>query len=430
MLVLLIVVVLLALLLLGTPVGFALAISGALGLYVFGGVSMMTGILSTTPLSTPSSYELITVPMFMLMAEFVIISGVADDLFRSAAIWMGRVPGGLGIATAIAGAGFGAISGSSTASAATLASTSIPAMLRAGYEPKLACGAVAISGTLAMLIPPSIALIIYGIIADVSIGRLLIAGIVPGLLVTAVISGTILFLAIRNPERAPSAGRYTLREKIVSLKVAGPMVALILAVTGVIYLGVATPTEAAGLGAFGAFALALVARKLNWTTLIRALARAAGTTCMVMMIILGAKVFGYFVTVTQLTQNIIVWVGALDVPAWVILTFVLAGYVILGCFLDQIAILFLTVPLVLPLIISLGYDPIWFGVLIIVLAEVGLVTPPVGLNVFVVAKYTGRSLEEVFAGAFPHVVAHLLLIAVLAAFPAIILWLPSTMMGN
>src|SRR5688572_7626675 len=214
-----IVALLLLLLAAGIPVGFALAISGATGLLAFGGPGLLTGILSTTPLSTINSYELISIPMFILMAEFVILSGIADTLFKAAATWVGRLPGGLGIATALSGAGFGAISGSSTAAAATLSATSIPAMLKQGYEPRLACGVVAISGTLAMLIPPSIALVLYGIISGANIGELLIAGVIPGLLVTVTIMATVYYLVWRDPARAPVGRAYSMREKIVSLKV-------------------------------------------------------------------------------------------------------------------------------------------------------------------------------------------------------------------
>jgi tripartite ATP-independent transporter DctM subunit len=365
--------------------------------------------------------------MFILMAEFVILSGVADDLFKCAATWVGRVPGGLGIATAFAGAGFGAISGSSTASAATLSATSIPAMLRRGYEPKLACGVVAISGTLAMLIPPSIALVLYAIIADANIGALLIGGVLPGLLVTLTIAATVWALVIMDPARAPPGPRHTMREKVRSLRIVGPMLVLFMAVTGVIYLGVATPTEASALGATGALLLTVWERRLTWRNLLIALKSAAVTTCMIFMIILGAKVFGYFVTITQTTQTIVAAVEALHLPAWLVLVFVLALYFILGCIMDQIAILILTVPILLPVMMSLGYDPIWFGVIVIVMAEIGLVTPPLGLNVFVVSKYAGRPLEEVFAGVWPHVVAHLGAVALMCVFPQIILWLPSKM---
>ncbi|HMM71079.1 MAG TPA: TRAP transporter large permease subunit, partial [Rhodocyclaceae bacterium] len=398
MLALFVTILLLVMLAIGVPVGFALAVAGVVGLYSLGGLNMVLGVMNTAPLSAASSYELITVPMFLLMAEFVILSGVADDLFDSASKWVGRIPGGLGIATAFAGAGFGAISGSSTASAATLSSTSIPAMLKAGYEPKLACGVVAISGTLAMLIPPSIALVLFGIIADVSIGELLIGGIIPGLMVMLAIVTTVFFLVWRDPTRAPTGKRYTFREKFASLKVVWPMIVLFMAVTGIIYIGIATPTEAAGIGAFGGFVIALARGRVNVGTLSHALTRAAQTTCMIIMIILGAQFFGYFFTVTQTTQQIVAAIGGLPVDRWVIMGLILLLYLILGCFMDQAAILILTIPIMLPVVKALGFDPVWFGVLVVVTAEVGMVTPPVGLNVFVVSRYTGRPLDEVFRG--------------------------------
>jgi tripartite ATP-independent transporter DctM subunit len=418
---------LLVLLAIRVPVGFALAISGAAGLYIIGGLPMVLGIMETEPLSVASSYEMITIPMFLLMAEFVIVSGVADDLFKAGSIWVGRVPGGLAISTALASAGFAAVAGSSTASAATLSSTSLPAMLRMGYEPKLACGVVAISGTLAMLIPPSIALVLYGIIADVNIGQLLIGGIIPGLIVTAAIALTVLFLVWLNPSHAPAGRAFTWRQKIRSLSNVWPMLVLFTAVTGAIYLGIATPTEAAAIGALGAYVVVLLKGKGGLKNTLHALARATETTCMVIMIILGAHFFGYFLTITQTTQQIVAAIGALPVDRWVIMSIVILIYLILGCFLDQIAILILTVPVALPIITSLGFDPVWFGVLVIVVGEVGMVTPPVGLNAFVVARYAERPLNEVFVGVAPHVVAHLLVIALFCLFPQLILWLPGMM---
>ncbi len=415
------------LLAIGVPVAFSLMVAGSLGLVLVGGMNTLIGVITTTPLSTAGSYELISVPMFILMAEFVILSGVADNLFKAAATWVGRVPGGLAMATAVAGAGFGAISGSSTASAATLSSTTMPAMLKQGYDPKLAAGVVAISGTLAMLIPPSIALVLYGIIADVSIGQLLIGGVIPGILVTLTIIATVWVLVTIDPSSAPRGNSYTLRQRFGSLGVVGPMVLLFMCVTGVIYTGIATPTEASGLGAFGAFVLAVREGKVNRPALMKALTHAAHASCMIIMIVVCAKVFGYFVTLTQVTQVIVQWVGSLDISRWWVMVFILFGYLVLGCLMDQIAILILTVPIVLPLIKALGFDPVWFGVIVIVVAEVGLVTPPVGLNVFVVSRYAKRPLQEIFAGVWPHVFSHLLLLAVLVAFPSIILWLPAQM---
>lgn len=427
MLVLAVLIVLASLLIIGLPVAFALLLAGAVGLWAFGGAPILMGILSTTPLSTANSYELITIPMFILMAEFVIISGVSSDLFRAATIWVGRVRGGVAMATALAGAGFGAISGSSTAAAATLASTSLPEMIKQGYEPKLAGGVVAISGTLAMLIPPSIALILYGILADVPVSLLMISGIIPGLLVTLAIILTVAVLVTIWPASAPVGQSYTLAQKIGSLRRVGPMVLLFLAVTGTIYSGIATPTEASGIGAFVAMLLAIWERRLTLPGLFGALRRSAVTTCMILFIILGAHVFGYFFTITRVTNDLAAWVGSLPLPPLAIMIVILIGYIILGFFMDQVAILILTIPVILPIVLQIGYDPIWFGVVVVVTAEIGMVTPPLGMNVFVVARYTQRPVAELFRGVMPHVFAHLVVIAILVAFPAIVLWLPSTM---
>ncbi len=427
MTILIVLIILTFFLVVGLPVALSMAISGATGLYMLGGMQFLTGILRTSPLSTANSYEIITIPMFILMAEFVIISGVANDLFRSASIWVGRLRGGLAIATAFAGAGFGAISGSSTAAAATLASTSMPAMLREGYDPKLAGGVVAISGTLAMLIPPSIALILYGIIADVAIGDLLIGGVIPGLIVTLAIVLTVVAILQVDPSAAPAGRAYSIWEKLASLRTVGPMLLLLLSVSGSIYSGLATPTEAAGLGAFVAMLIALWSRTLTLKEFWHALRSTSQTSCMILFIILGAHVFGYFLTLSRVTNDLSAWIGALEMPVTMIMIVILIGYLILGFFMDQIAILILTVPVMLPVVMQLGYDPVWFGVMVVVTAEVGMVTPPMGMNVFVVARYTGRPLGELFRGVMPHVFAHLIVIALLLAFPALILWLPSTM---
>lgn len=427
MLIAAIVLLLFGLLVLGTPVGLALVIAGAGGLYAKGGVGMALGVLSTSPETTVSSYEMISVPMFLLMAEFVIISGVADQIFSAASIWVGRVKAGLALATALAGAGFAAISGSSTAAAATLASTTVPAMLKQGYESKMACGVVAISGTLAMLIPPSIALILYGLVAHVSIGKLLVAGVVPGLIVTLAIMLTVRYIVWRDPALAPAGRRYTLREKIASLRLVGPMLLLFVAVTGVIYAGIATPTEASGIGAFGALLLAWRSGRLNLQTSNRALIQAARSTCMILLIILGAMIFGYFLAVTQVTQMLAGWVNAQHMPPWFVVTVILLIKMMLGFVMDQAAIIVLTVPVMLPVVVAIGYDPVWFGVVMVVTAEVGMVTPPLGLNAFVVARYTNLPVDGVFRGVWPHVVAHFVIIALMIAFPEIVLWLPSTM---
>lgn len=422
-----VVLVLVALLLIGVPIGFSMALAGALGLWWLGGYQVLYGITLSVSGSGLQSYELITVPMFILMAEFMVMSGIAASIFRTAATWVGRVPGGLAVSTALAGAGLGALSGSSTASAATLSATSIPAMLEKGYEPKLATGVVAISGTLAMLIPPSIALVLYGIIADVNIGRLLIGGVVPGLMVTVAIIATVLVLIALDPKIAPRGEAYTIWQKIVVLRETGPALVLLFFVTGSIYFGFATPTEASSLGALGAMLLCLMMRRLTLSNLLAALARTAAITCMIFLMILGAKIFGYFISLSRMTHDLLQFIGGLEVPGIYILTLILIVYFLLGFFMDQIAILVLTVPVTLPVVVSLGYDPVWFGVVIIVIAELGLVTPPFGLNVFVVSKYTGRRSGEIFAGVAPHLVAHIAVVALLVAYPTLVLWLPSQM---
>ncbi len=427
MIALVVVSLLFLLLAVGAPIGFTLTVTGSLGIFWIGGWSAVMGVLGSMPRDSAATFEFATIPMFLLMAEFVLRSGIADDLFHAAAAWFGRLRGGLGIATALAGAGFGAICGSSTASAATLSSTSLPAMIKYGYETRMAAGVVAISGTLAMLIPPSIAMVVYGMLADVSIARLLIAGVIPGLLVTLTIALTVYFLAWRNPEHAPLVERATWRERFASLTRVGPMLVLLMAVTGVIYLGVATPTEASAIGAMSAAILYFVRARRTAREVYEVFARATRTSCMLAMILLGAHLFSTFFALTQTTQSVIGWVGALPVDRWIILLIIVFIYIVLGCFLDQMAILVLTIPIVAPLLKSLGFDLVWFGVIAVVTAELGMVTPPFGLNVFVVSKYSRTPVSDVFRGTMPHVVAHIIAIGILLAFPALSLWLPNKM---
>jgi C4-dicarboxylate transporter DctM subunit len=415
------------LLFLKVPVAFSILVAASCGMWMVAGLNVLLGVLETVPLSSVSNYEFITVPMFLLMAEFVIISGVADGIFTAAAAWVGRLRGGLAIATALAGAGFAAICHSSTASAATLSATSVPAMLRANYEPRLAYGVVAISGTLGMLIPPSVAMVLYGLIADVNLGQLFIAGVIPSAVVAFTIILTVMILVRLDPTRAPPAKKHSWAEKCQTLKVALPMVGLFLGVVGVIYSGIATPTEASAMGAFGAFVIALGMKRLDWNGTVRAASNACKTTCMVLLVVMCAHVLAYFLVMTHVTEDLLDWVGGLGMPRWVLLVVIYAIYLVLGCFLDLAAMLVLTIPVVLPLIKSLGYDPVWFGIMVIVLGEVGMVTPPVGLNVFVVARVTQQPVSEVFKGVLPHVVAHLFAIATLTVWPDLVLWLPGTM---
>lgn len=424
---LLIVLFLFAMLAVGMPIGFALIISGVTGIYAFVGDRAVMAILGSTPRTSASVFEFLTIPMFLLMAEFVLRSGVADDLFRAAAAWFGRLRGGLGIATSLAGAGFGAVCGSSTAAAATLSATSLPAMQKYGYDTRLASGVVAISGTLAMLIPPSVAMVVYALLADVSIAKMLVAGVIPGIMVTLTIALTVYLLALRHPEQAPLTEIVPLRERLALLRLIGPMLILMMAVTGVIYTGIATPTEASAVGALAAAILYFARARRSFAEVFDVVSRAARTSCMIGVIILGAHIFTTFFALSQTTQTIIAWVGSLQVQPWVIIAALVVVILILGCFMDQMAILVLTVPVVAPLLHAMGFDLIWFGVIMIITAEIGLVTPPLGLNCFVVARYSRVPVASVFRGVAPHVGAHLVILVIFLLFPALSLWLPNQM---
>ena len=413
--------------LLRLPIAFAILAASAAGLAMVANPAAVMGVLETAPLSSVSNYEFITVPLFLLMAEFVIASGVADGIFAAAAAWVGRVRGGLAIATALAGAGFAAICHSSTAAAATLSSTSIPAMLKANYEPKLAYGVVSISGTLGMLIPPSVALVLYGLIADVNIGKLFIAAVIPSVLVAITIVLTIVVMVWLDPAIAPPSRSHSWSEKWQSLRVALPVTLLFLSVVGFIYTGVCTPTEASALGAFGALLICLAMRRLTWEKTLQAAYRAARTTCMILLIVMAAHVFAYFLVMTNVTEVLVAWARSLPIPPWGILVLLYAMYLLLGCLLELSAMLVLTIPVVLPLVKALGYDPVWFGVVVILLGELGMVIPPVGLNVFIVARVTGAKVNEVYASIWPHVYAHLIAVAILTVWPQLVLWLPGTM---
>ncbi|MEO8849584.1 MAG: TRAP transporter large permease [Casimicrobiaceae bacterium] len=428
-----IIALLVALLAIGMPIGFAIAVAGAVGLWFIGGIDMVFSFLSTVPYSGAAHYELMTIPMFILMAEFVIVSGIADELFDTMNAFVQRYRGGLGISTVLTGAAFGAICGSSAASAATLSATAMPQMVEHGYSPRAASGITAIVGTLAVMIPPSNGLVIYGILSEVNIGKLLVAGVFPGVLGALVLIFTLRVLIRVRPRHFPpsesavdQSGGDSRALRWAKLNGILPMLILFALVTGVLYLGVATPTEASALGAFGALVLAATSRRLTWQSFTRALFNTARTSAMITMIIVGALILGYFLTLTQTTQTIVSTIGGLPLPPLAILALIMLIYLVLGCFLDQIAILVLTVPITLPIVTHLGYDPLWFGIIVTLASEIGLVTPPVGLNVFIVARYSETPLAEVFAGVTPYVIAMLLLMVALILWPALVLWVPAS----
>jgi C4-dicarboxylate transporter, DctM subunit len=427
MLAITVVVLLLALLLIRIPVGFAIGIAAGAGLLILGGVPALVGYFETSPYTTATTYSLSPIPLFILMAQFVLHSGIASSLFDSARTWVGRTPAGLGVATTLSGAVFAAISGSSTAAAATLASTAVPEMTDRGYDRRLANGLVAVTGTLAAMVPPSIILVFYAVVAEESVGQVLIAGFVPGAVVVVALLATTWLLLWRRPELAPRGERYPLGEKLRSLSAIGPVVILFVLVTGSIYFGVASPTEAAALGAVGALVVGMAWGELDLAGIRAALRETLGATAMILLIILSAHLFGYVLALSRVTGGLVDAISAIPAPPVVIFLAIAVVYLVLGAFMDQLAILALTVPIVLPVVEELGYDPIWFGVMVVLLAEIGLVTPPLGLNVFIVARSTGARAEDVFRGVWPFVVALLLVVLVFTFVPDLVLWLPETM---
>jgi C4-dicarboxylate transporter, DctM subunit len=415
---------------LGMPVAFSLGVAGLIGLLLVGGFDSAFSILSTTPSRTAAHYTLTTLPMFILMAQFISASQIVDDIFHAAQRWLERLPGGLAIATIFAAAGMAAMSGSSTASAATLSQIAVPQMLKYGYARKVATGVVTVAGTLAIMIPPSIAFVLYGIITETSIGKLLIAGIIPGILTAAMYCIGILTWNKFSPGVMPPSTRlYTWRDRWSSLRPLWAFIILSVSVVGSMYIGLATPTEASAFGAFGALIIPLALKRMTTPAFKNSVTGAVRTTTMIFTIIIGAMVFGYFLTLTQTTQKLIGFLGSLAVPPTAIMGMVVILYLILGCIMDQVAIQLITLPLTFPLVTGLGYDPIWFGVISTKLAEIGLVTPPVGMNAFVVSATTKTPLEEVFQGTAVLLLVDGISLILLLAFPILSTYLPSRMIG-
>jgi len=412
----------------GMPVGFALGVSGLIGLYAQGGIDAVLSIMYTVPYRTAANYTLTTVPMFILMAQFIAGGGIVEEVFAAARRWLERLPGGLAIASIFAAAGIGAMSGSSTASAATMASIAIPEMRKHGYSATVAAGVVTVAGTLAIMIPPSIGLVLYGIITENSVGRLLIAGLIPGIMTALIYCVGIILWSKAVPGIMPSpASGSTWRERWRSLRPIWAFIVLALIVLGSMYVGLATPTEAAAVGAFGALIIPLIRGRMSWDVFKEAVLKTIRITTMIFTIIIGAMVFGYFLTITQATQNLIVLIGNSNLPVWFVFGLILLLFLLLGCIMDQVAILLISLPLVYPLVTALGFDPIWFGIICIKLGEIGLVTPPVGMNAYVVSASSGIPLETIFKGTGVMLIFEMFSFILLLSFPFLSTWLPSMM---
>lgn len=417
---LLIIAALLLLLLLGVPVAFALAALGFV-LLVAGGFSPL--MLPQALHSTFDNFLLLAVPLFLLMGNILLRAGIGRDLFDAVQAWTGRLPGGLAIATVVSCALFSAISGSSVATAATIGTVAIPEMLRRGYERRYVLGLLAAGGTLGILIPPSIPMIIYGVVTEENIVDLFLAGVVPGILLSGLFVAIALVQAARGaavsvPPRLPLAQR--LRETARAL----PMVVLAVVVVGGIYAGAVTPTEASAVGFGGALLIALLMGRLDLPTLRAAVEESAATTVTIFLVLAGAKVFGKAITLYRIPQDLSeVLLATFDTPAS-FLAAVTVVLLVMGCFLEALSMLVLMMPILHPALLPLGIDPVWFGVYFVIMIECALITPPVGLNLFVIQAVARASLAEVARGTWPFVLVMLVMVVLLYLFPAIALWLP------
>jgi tripartite ATP-independent transporter DctM subunit len=421
-------IILIMLLLLGVPIAVALAGSGMFGIWlVTGDVSKVLGIVGLAPFSAVADYALTTIPMFILMAYFSASSGLARDLYTAAANWLSHIRGGLAIATVFACGIFGAMSGASVAAASVMAKIAMPEMRRHGYSDELAAGAVAVGATLDILIPPSIAMVIYGIATQTSIGRLLIAGVVPGIIVGVFLSIMIYLWVVFSPKHAPQTYRTSASERWASLGRVWPSLLLILIVLVLLYSGIATPTEVGGIGAILAAAIGALFGRLTWPEAVEALKSTIRTSAMIFLILIGATLFGYYMALSRTPQEVVSLVTAMDLNRWVVILGIVLVYFVISMFMDEIPLLLLTLQLTFPLITALGFDPVWFGVLSMMMVAMGLVFPPVGLIAFIVSATANVSLMKVYKGTSVLMLAIVATTILLMIFPQIALWLPATM---
>jgi len=409
-------------------IGFSMALVGFLGFTVLCSLEASFSLLGMEAFKTGTAYSLTVIPLFILMGQFANHSRMGFEIYDTVYRWLGFLPGGLSMATTGACAGFAAISGSSLATAATMGMVALPEMKRFKYDDSLATGCIAAGGTLGILIPPSTVLIIYGILTEQPIATLFIAGILPGLLLSGLFIVTIYALTKYKPSLGPPGPRFTMKEKIYSLKGTWSLLALFLLVIGGLYAGWFTPTEAAGVGAFGAFSITIIKRRLTWGNLTGSLTETAKTTAMVFVILIGANIFGYFLTVSQIPDQLSTWIGELGLNRYVVMAMLILAYIVLGCFMEGLAIMVLTIPIVFPMVMDMGFDPIWFGIIITLVMEMSLITPPVGVNVFIISGVAKDvPMYTIFRGILPFWVAMLVCIIIILIFPQIALFLPTSM---
>lgn len=412
----------------GLPVAVAMAAIGIAGYWWLSGWSGAAYILGSSPFESIFPYSFSVIPLFVMMGAFASHAGLSRSLFSVINAFIGHRRGGLAVTTVGASALFGAICGSSLATVATIGRVALPEMRRHGYADSLSTATVAAGGTLGVLIPPSVLLVIYGLLTQSSIGQLFIGALVPGLLGAALYAGAVLVRVTMSPGIAPKAERHGWSERLRFLAQIWPVALLFILVIGGIYAGLFSPTEAAAVGAVGAFLLALLSGELNRASLHAAVLETAALTGMIFFILIGAAFFNFFLEETGLPQLLIRWIEAAGLGPTVVIVLILVFYVVLGCFMDAMSMILLTVPLLTPVALDLDFDLIWFGILVVTVAEIGLITPPIGLNLFVVQAAAGNvSQATVVRGILPFIIADILRLALLVAFPALVLWLPAQM---
>jgi C4-dicarboxylate transporter, DctM subunit len=417
-----------ALMLARVPVGMAMGLVGVTGFGYIVGSGPAIKMIGQTSMRTVTDFNFAVVPMFLLMGAFATTSGMSRELFRAANAFLGHRRGGLGIATIAACGGFAAICGSSVATAATFSRVAYPEMRRFNYPQSFSTGVIAAGGTLGIMIPPSTVLAVYGLITEQDIGKLFIAGVMPGIVAVLMYMATITIIGFVRPGYLPAGPRTGWAERIGATRDVWATLLLFVFVIGGIYGGLFTPTEAAGMGAGGAFLIGIARRRLSRADILRSLLEATRTTAAVFTVLIGAILFGYFLTITQTPQKVTEFLTGLGLGRYGVLALIMIMYLVLGCLMDALAMIILTVPIVFPVIKQLGFDPIWFGVIIVMTVELGLIHPPVGMNIFVIKSVVeDAKISTIFYGVLPFIVTDILRLILLIAFPMIALWLPSKM---
>jgi C4-dicarboxylate transporter, DctM subunit len=415
-----------ALMILRVPVGMAMGLVGVAGFGALAGFGPALKLIAQTSMRTVTDYTFGVIPMFLLMSAFVSTSGMSRELFRAANVFLGHLRGGLGFATIAACAGFAAISGSSVATAATFSTIAYPEMRRHGYPQSFATGTIAAGGTLGAMFPPSTVLVVYGIITEQDIGKLFTAGILPGLLAVAMYMATILIITRVWPAFVPEGPRASWKDRFDALLGVWAPLLLFIFVIGGLYGGLFTPTEAGGVGAGGAFIIGMLRGRLSRSGILQSLLHATRTAAAIFTVLIGALLFGYFLTITGTPQKVSAFLAGLGLGRYGVLALIMVMYLILGCLMDAMAMIILTVPIIFPIVTGLGFDPIWFGIIIVMTVELGLIHPPVGMNVFVIKSVIGDvGFMTIFRGVLPFIATDLLRLLILIAFPIIATWLPS-----